>query len=80
MSKPEPRLQRKLLAWLLGSLFFALAHDAGALKPLGPGAVTPFAPVMHALDREHFPAIDRWAGQVEALHGYNRTYPPHWRA
>lgn len=36
--------------------------------------------VMHALDREHFPAIDRWAGQVEALHGYNRTYPPHWRA
>ncbi len=37
-------------------------------------------PVMHELDRPHFPAIDRWARQIEELPGYNRTYPPHWRA
>jgi two-component system sensor histidine kinase TctE len=30
MSKPEPRLQRKLLAWLLGPLALVLALDAGA--------------------------------------------------
>ncbi len=37
-------------------------------------------PVMHELDRDNFPELDRWARQIEALHGYNRTYPPHWRA
>lgn len=34
---------------------------------------------MHELDREHFPGVARWAQRIEGLHGYNRTYPPHWR-
>jgi hypothetical protein len=48
--RPQRVLGWWLLAWGLGSLFFALAHDAGALKPLTASAVTPYAPVMHALD------------------------------
>lgn len=28
---------------------------------------------------ERYPAIDRWMKAVEALPGYDRTYPPHWR-
>ena len=26
-----------------------------------------------------YPAIARWIKRVEALPGYDRTYPPHWR-
>lgn len=27
----------------------------------------------------NYPAIARWIARVEALPGYERTYPPHWR-
>ena len=27
----------------------------------------------------NYPALDRWIARVEALPGYERTYPPHWR-
>jgi glutathione S-transferase len=27
----------------------------------------------------NYPALDRWIARVQALHGYERTYPPHWR-
>ena len=27
----------------------------------------------------NFPAIDAWIKRVEALPGYERTYPPHWK-
>jgi glutathione S-transferase len=27
----------------------------------------------------HYPALGRWVARVEALPGYERTYPPHWR-
>jgi glutathione S-transferase len=30
--------------------------------------------------RDRFPAIAAWLARVEALPGYERTYPPHWRA
>lgn len=30
--------------------------------------------------RERYPAIAAWVARVEALPGYERTYPPHWRA
>lgn len=30
--------------------------------------------------REAYPGVGRWMGLVEALRGYERTYPPHWRA
>jgi glutathione S-transferase len=29
--------------------------------------------------RERYSAIAGWVGRVEALPGYERTYPPHWR-
>ncbi|MBV8403907.1 MAG: glutathione S-transferase family protein [Gammaproteobacteria bacterium] len=28
----------------------------------------------------HYPALGRWLARVAALPGYERTYPPHWRA
>ncbi len=28
----------------------------------------------------NYPALARWIARVEALPGYERTYPPHWRA
>lgn len=34
---------------------------------------------LHPLD-ELYPSIRRWMDRVEALPGYERTYPPHWRA
>lgn len=30
--------------------------------------------------RERYPAIAAWIDRVEGLPGYERTYPPHWRA
>lgn len=36
---------------------------------------TPFEPL-----EPSFPAISAWLRRVEALPGYERTYPPHWRA
>ena len=27
----------------------------------------------------NYPALARWIGRIEALPGYERTYPPHWR-
>jgi glutathione S-transferase len=27
----------------------------------------------------NYPALSRWVARVEALPGYERTYPPHWR-
>ncbi len=27
----------------------------------------------------NYPALARWVARVEALPGYDRTYPPHWR-
>ena len=27
----------------------------------------------------HYPALSRWIERVEALPGYEKTYPPHWR-
>jgi glutathione S-transferase len=27
----------------------------------------------------NYPALGRWIARVEALPGYERTFPPHWR-
>ena len=27
----------------------------------------------------NYPALSRWIARVEALPGYEKTYPPHWR-
>jgi glutathione S-transferase len=29
--------------------------------------------------RANYPALGRWLARIEALPGYERTYPPHWR-
>lgn len=34
---------------------------------------------MELLQREHFPAIDRWCQRIEALPYYEKTYPTSWR-
>jgi glutathione S-transferase len=46
-----------------------------AEKPAG----APFARELAPLSR-HFPAIGKWRARIQALPGYDRTYPPHWRA
>jgi hypothetical protein len=28
----------------------------------------------------NYPALARWVSRVEAMPGYERTYPPHWRS
>ena len=27
----------------------------------------------------NYPALARWIARIEALPGYQQTYPPHWR-
>lgn len=34
---------------------------------------------LYPLDEMH-PSVRRWMGLVEAVAGYERTYPPHWKA
>lgn len=29
--------------------------------------------------KEHYPHIAAWVARIEALPGYDKTYPPHWR-
>lgn len=36
-------------------------------------------PELAALQRDHFPAIDRWCARIEAIPSFADTYPPHWR-
>jgi glutathione S-transferase len=46
------------------------ALDRGAAAELGAR----FLPM-----ERNYPALARWIGRIEALPGYQRTYPPHWR-
>jgi glutathione S-transferase len=46
------------------------AASKEAAQPLGLGLI-PLA--------QSYPNLDRWVRQIEALPGYERTYPPHWR-
>jgi glutathione S-transferase len=50
------------------SLLRAASKDAAAPLDLG---LLPFA--------ARYPRLAAWAERVEALPGYQRTYPPHWR-
>jgi glutathione S-transferase len=53
-------------------LVMSLLRAAG--KPAAaafPHQLTPFA--------TRFPALASWVARVEAVPGYERTYPPHWR-
>ena len=44
-------------------------------KPQAAALSSRFLPV-----EVNYPALGRWLARVEALPGYERTYPPHWRA
>ena len=44
-------------------------------KPRAAALSSRFMPV-----EVHYPALGRWLERVAALPGYERTYPPHWRA
>jgi glutathione S-transferase len=78
-------IERRLTdsAWLVGE------HCSAADLVVFPGIQT----LLRALERRgaqelrerllpieaRFPAIAAWIKRVEALPGYERTYPPHWR-
>jgi glutathione S-transferase len=53
---------------LVMSLLRAAGKPAAAAFEHG---LTPFA--------EKYPALAAWVARIEALPGYERTYPPHWR-
>ena len=53
---------------LVMSLLRAASKPAAAAFEHG---LTPFA--------EKYPALAAWVARIEALPGYDRTYPPHWR-
>ena len=44
-------------------------------KPQAEELRSRFLPMDH-----YYPALARWMARVEAMPGYERTYPPHWRA
>jgi hypothetical protein len=53
---------------ILQSLLRALGKDEAAPLDLG------FLP----LDKT-YPRIAAWMSRIEAIPGYDKTYPPHWR-
>lgn len=77
----EGRLSKEL--WIVGANYSAAdmvifpwiqllrrALDQGAAAELGRR----FLPM-----ETHYPALARWISRIEALPGYGRSYPPHWR-
>jgi glutathione S-transferase len=48
--------------------------ERAASKPAARALEVPFHPLV-----ERHPALAAWVGRIEALPGYQRTYPPHWR-
>jgi glutathione S-transferase len=77
----EGRLSKEL--WIVGSNYSAAdmvifpwiqllrrALDKSAAAELGAR----FLPM-----ERNYPALARWIARIEALPGYGKTYPPHWR-
>jgi glutathione S-transferase len=78
----EARLSKS--DWVVGEsfsaadivIFPALQRLLRALsKPEARELSTRFLPLA-----VNYPALERWITRVEALPGYERTYPPHWRS
>lgn len=53
---------------------FVRSLERGLQKPAAAGFAFPYA-----LLRQTHPAVGAWMARVEALPGYDRTFPPHWR-
>ena len=70
-------------AWLIGKQLSAADISLFPLvqmivRAAGKDVAKPFNFELLPLD-ENFPNIAAWVKQIEALTGYERTYPPHWR-
>jgi glutathione S-transferase len=70
--------------WLSGEAISAadiVAHPTieSLLRAAGKDAASAFDLGLLPLER-HYPAIAAWRERIHALPGYERTYPPHWRA
>ncbi|MCP5471507.1 MAG: glutathione S-transferase family protein [Sinobacteraceae bacterium] len=77
----EGRLSRS--DWIVGEdysaidmvIFPAIQQLRRALnQPGGRELSSRFLPIS-----ANYPALGRWLARIEALPGYERTYPPHWR-
>ena len=77
----EARLARS--DWVVGESFSAadiVIYPAlkvllrALAKPAAQELSTRFLPLA-----ANYPALERWSKRVEALPGYDRTFPPHWR-
>lgn len=69
--------------WLAGDELTAadlvvFPHVQSILRAAGKEAARPFPVACLPLASE-LPGLDRWRRAIEALPGYDRTYPPHWR-
>jgi glutathione S-transferase len=56
----------------------AVAFVQHTLRAAGKEAAAPLELDFLPLARK-YPALAAWVGRMEALPGYDRTYPPHWR-
>jgi glutathione S-transferase len=70
--------------WLAGETISAadiVAHPTieSLLRAAGKEAAKAFDLGLLPLER-HYPALAAWRERIRALPGYERTYPPHWRA
>jgi glutathione S-transferase len=70
-------------SWLIGNQMSAADISLFPLvqmifRAAGKDVAKPFDFELLPLDK-YFPHIAAWAKRIEALSGYERTYPPHWR-
>jgi glutathione S-transferase len=70
-------------AWLAGDTISAAdvvlyPGVQAILRAAGKEAAKPFDLGFLPFE-QHYPALAAWSKRVEALPGYDRTYPPHWR-
>ena len=77
----DARLARA--SWLVGDQISAVDITVFPLVQLllraaSKEAAQPFKLGLTPL-AQTYPNVDRWARQIEALPGFERTYPPHWR-
>ena len=82
LRRMEAQLSRT--RWLAGDAISAadlVAHPSieSLLRAAAKEAAKAFDLGLLPLER-HYPAIAAWRERIRALPGYDRTYPPHWRA
>ncbi len=71
----EPQVRKISAAVFDGALAKRMDEITAAVHAVGNEARVIEARLSHC----DYPALARWVTRVEALPGYERTYPPHWR-